>query len=113
MSAIFDPHGAGAGGPLALAALAWGAAMLLSGLLAAHYRVSGLFRNGLLDDRALGGALADYLAHDRRFQVTIGALYLGCALVGGWALGRALEQAWPQAGAARFLAAFVVGATLL
>ena len=48
--------GNGAGGILALAAGAWGAAMLLSGLMAAHYRVSGLFRNGLLEDRPLGPA---------------------------------------------------------
>ena len=87
--------------------------MLLSGLLAAHYRVSGLFRNGLLEDRPLGAALADYLAHDRRFQVTIGALYLGCSLVGGWALGCLLARQWPQAGAARFVLLFGVGATLL
>ncbi len=113
MTVTFDPTGTGPGAALALAAAAWGAAMLLSGLLAAHYRVSGLFRNGLLEDRPLGAALADYLADERRFQVTIGALYLGCSLVGGWALGCLLARVWPQAGAARFLAAFGVGATLL
>ena len=72
--------------------------MLLSGLMAAHYRVSGLFHNGLLEDRPLGPALADYLARDRRFQVTVGAMYLGCSLVGGWALGDMLRVAWPDAG---------------
>ena len=113
MTDTFDPTGAGPGGALALAAVAWGAAMLLSGLLAAHYRVNGLFRNGLLEDRPLGAALADYLANDRRFQVTIGALYLGCSLIGGWALGCLLARIWPQAGAVRFLVAFGVGATLL
>lgn len=87
--------------------------MLLGGLMAAHYRISGLFRNGLLEDRPTGAALGDYLRNDRRFQVTIGALYLGCSLVGGWALGRVLEQAWPAAGALRFLVVFAVGATVV
>ena len=105
--------GNGAGGILALAAGAWGAAMLLSGLMAAHYRVSGLFRNGLLEDRPLGPALSDYLARDRRFHVTVGAMYLGCSLVGGWALGGLLRAVWPAAGTVRFLVVFAVGATLL
>lgn len=101
------------GATLLVALVAWGAAMLLGGLMAAHYRISGLFRNGLLEDRATGAALGDYLRNDRRFQVTIGALYLGCSLVGGWALGKVLEQAWPAAGALRFLVVFGVGATLV
>lgn len=103
----------GTGSALVLALAAWGSAMLLSGLLAAHYRVSGLFRNGLLEDRPLGAALNNYLAHDRRFQVTIGALYLGCSLVGGWTLGRLLEAVWAGAGGVRFLVVFGIGATLI
>ncbi|MBK9473607.1 MAG: HlyC/CorC family transporter [bacterium] len=103
----------GTGSALVLALAAWGSAMLLSGLLAAHYRVSGLFHNGLLEDRPLGAALNNYLAHDRRFQVTIGALYLGCSLVGGWTLGRLLEAVWAGAGGVRFLLVFGIGATLI
>lgn len=105
--------GSNAGAALALALVAWGAAVLLSGLMAAHYRVSGLFRNGLLEDRPLGPALSDYLARDRRFQVTVGAMYLGCSLVGGWALGDLLRAAWPTAGGVRFLALFALGATFV
>lgn len=108
-----DWTSAGTGAPLAVALAAWGAAMALGGLMAAHYRVSGLFRNGLLEDRAVGAALADYLENDRRFQVTVGALYLGCSLVGGWAVGAVLQQAWPGAGGLRFLLAFGIGATLV
>jgi CBS domain containing-hemolysin-like protein len=110
---IANTLGSGAGSALVLAACAWGGAMLLSGLMAAHYRVSGLFHNGLLEDRPLGPALADYLARDRRFQVTVGAMYLGCSLVGGWALGDMLRVAWPDAGPVRFLLVFTLGATLV
>ena len=96
----------------ALALIAWGAALLLGGLMAAHYRISGLFRNGLLEGRPVGPALKDYLTHDRRFQVTIGALYLGCSLIGGYAVGRWLESVWPGPAGWRFLFVFSVGATL-
>jgi len=80
--------------------------------MAAHYRVSGLFRNGLLEDRPLGAALADYLAHDRRFQVTIGA----CTWAARWSV--AGPRATPGTGVAgaagwRFLLAFGIGATLI
>jgi len=103
----------GVGASVTLALLAWGCAMLLGGLMAAHYRVSGLFRNGLLEDRPVGPALRDYLAHDRRFQVTIGALYLGCSLIGGWSLGRLLESVWPAPVDVRFLLVFGIGSTLV
>ena len=113
MSANLNGILGGAGGVLVLALSAWGAALLLGGLMAAHYRVNGLFRNGLLEDRPVGPALADYLAHDRRFQVTIGALYLGSSLAGGWAVGRLLEHVWPGPANIRFLLVFGIGATLI
>lgn len=103
----------GQGAALLVAMAAWGAALVLGGLMAAWYRVSGLFRNGLLEEHATGSVLADYLENDRRFQVTVGALYLGCSLIGGWALGTALAQAWPTAGGLRFLVVFGLGATLV
>lgn len=111
MIAVTTTNGQGLAVLIALAA--WGGAMLLGGLMAAHYRVNGLFRNGLLEERATGAALGDYLRNDRRFQVTVGALYLGCSLVGGWALGRVLERAWPAAGGLRFVVLFGLGATLV
>jgi CBS domain containing-hemolysin-like protein len=113
LTAILSGTTNDAGGVLILALAAWGCAMLLGGLMAAHYRVSGLFRNGLLEDRPVGAALGDYLAHDRRFQVTIGALYLGCSLVGGWLLGHLLEKVWPAPMDLRFLLVFGVGSTLI
>jgi CBS domain containing-hemolysin-like protein len=71
--------------------------MFMGGLMTAHYRVSGLFRNGLLDIDTLGPILRDFLENDRRFQVTIGTLYLVFTLVGAFAWGHYLSLLWSGA----------------
>jgi CBS domain containing-hemolysin-like protein len=73
---------------------AWLGAMLMGGLITAHYRISGLFRNGLLDRDSLGPILRDFLENERRFQVTIGTLYLVLTLVGAFAWGHFLSRLW-------------------
>jgi CBS domain containing-hemolysin-like protein len=75
----------GATGTIALTVGAWLGAMLMGGLMTAYYRISGLFRNGLLDQDSLGPILRDFLVNERRFQMTIGTLYLTCTLVGAFA----------------------------
>ena len=52
---------AGAGGTALLTVGAWLGAMLMGGLMTAHFRVSGLYRNGLLENGTLGPILRDYL----------------------------------------------------
>jgi magnesium and cobalt exporter, CNNM family len=68
----------------------WLGAMFVGGLIAAHYRVSGLHRNGLLEQENLGPALRRYLDNPRRFQITTGTLFLMLSLLGGFALGKLL-----------------------
>ncbi len=88
---------AGTTGTILLTAGFWLGAMFMGGLMTAHYRVSGLFRNGLLDSDSLGPILRDLLENDRRFQVTIGTLYLVFTLVGAFAWGQYLSLLWPGA----------------
>ena len=100
-----------------LAGLAWLGAMLLAGLMTAHYRVSGLHRNGLVDGGALGPAMRGFLADPRRFQVTIGTLYLALTFLGSLGLGRILAVLWSMdldgGGGWLFLLAFVILTLLL
>jgi len=85
---------AGATGTILLTAGSWLGAMLMGGLMTAHYRISGLYRNGLLDTDTLGPILRDYLENDRRFQVTTGTLYLVFTLMGAFAWGTFLSHLW-------------------
>jgi putative hemolysin len=98
-------------GTLTLTLVAWFGAMLMGGLMTAHYRLSGLHRNGLLADKALGAALRDYLAHDRRFHATAGALHLALTLLGAFGWGRLLSAGWNGPLDARFY--LVYGLTAL
>jgi len=68
----------------------WLGAMIVGGLIAAHYRVSGLHRNGLLEQENLGIALDRYLQNPRRFQVTAGTIFLMLSLLGGFVWGKLL-----------------------
>jgi len=73
---------------LIMAGAFWFGAMIVGGLIAAHYRVSGLHRNGLLEQENLGPALGGYLKNPRRFQVTAGTLFLVLSLMGGFVWGK-------------------------
>lgn len=99
-------------GTIALTVAAWVGAMLMGGLMTAHYRISGLFRNGLLEKDSLGPVLRDYLENDRRFQVTIGTLYLVFTLVGAFAWGFLLTQIWRMPLDGAFYLLYVVTAFL-
>lgn len=77
--------------PLVIMVVAyWLGAMIVGGLIAAHYRVSGLYRNGFLEQETLGAVLDRYLKHPRRFQVTAGTIFLILSLLGGFAWGKLL-----------------------
>ncbi len=93
---------------LALAVGAWLGAMLLGGLMTAHFRISGLHRNTLLEESNLGAILQDYLAHPRRFQVSIGNLYLVLTLVGSVSFGRVLAGLWTGPLGWGFLGVFIL-----
>ncbi|MFT7698481.1 MAG: hypothetical protein ACI8S7_000293, partial [Candidatus Krumholzibacteriia bacterium] len=97
---------------IVMTVVCWFGAMLLGGLVSAHYRISGLYRNGLLDDSQLGQILKDYVEDDRRFQVTIGTLYLLLTLLGALGWGEILMGLWPSAPDLRFHATFAVSALL-
>jgi len=100
------------GGTVVLALCAWLSAMLMGGLMTAYYRVSGLYRNGLLDPASLGPILRDYLQHERRFQVTIGTLYLVGTLVGAFSWGHFLSRQWSGQLDTAFQLMFIVTAVL-
>ncbi len=91
-----------------LAAVAFTGALLMAGLLTAFFRVSGLYRNGLLDDGVLGRVLRDYLDAPRRFQVTVSTLYLLATILGSFAWGHILAGMWPGALTFRFYLLFAV-----
>ena len=100
-------------GSLALALGAWLGAMLLGGLMTAHYRVSGLHANGLLEKDNLGPVLRDMVEHPRRFQVATGTLYLLLTLLGGFAWGSLLRGVWVGETGTRFYLVYALAALLL
>ena len=97
---------------IALAVGSWILAMLMGGLMTAHFRVSGLHRNGLLEQSSLGLVLGEYLDQPRRFQVTIGTLYLALTILGSLMFGRIGATLWTGLLDWKFLTLFVF-ATLL
>ncbi len=68
----------------------WFGAMIVVGLISAFYRVSGLHRNGLLEDENIGPALNRYLDNPRQFQITMGTVFLVLSLLGGFSWGLVL-----------------------
>lgn len=93
---------------IVLAVGAWLGAMLMGGLITAHYRLSGLRSHGLLPDDSLDPVLREYILRPRRFQVTASTLYLLLTVLGCWAWGQLLAGIWPEAGAVRFHAVYAV-----
>jgi magnesium and cobalt exporter, CNNM family len=81
-------------GTAILAVASWLGALLMGGLMTAHYRVSGLYRNGLLESERLGPILRDAVNEDRRFQVTISTLHLVLTMLGCFAWGYILAGNW-------------------
>jgi hypothetical protein len=101
------------GGTIVLAVGAWLGAMLMGGLMTAHYRVSGLHANGLLEKDTLGPVLRDMLDRPRRFQVTTGTLYLLLTILGCHAWGRILGAYWEGTQGFRFYGLYAVTALLI
>ena len=89
-----------------LAAVAFTGALLMAGLLTAFFRVSGLYRNGLLEDGVLGRVLREYLDAPRRFQVTVSTLYLLATMLGSFAWGYILSGMWSGPLTLRFFLLF-------
>jgi magnesium and cobalt transporter len=102
----------GAMGVVAMTVGSWLGAMMLGGLMTAHYRVNGLYRNGLIEKARLGHVLRDMLEDDRRFQVTIGLLYLTMTLLGAFGWGHLLSRMWSGALETKFHLLFAVTAVL-
>jgi putative hemolysin len=108
---LMDPAGLAGGvstGTTVLALVSWLGAMLMGGLMTAHYRVSGLHRNGLLEDGALGSVLNEYVGNPRRFQVTVSTLYLALTILGSLNIGRILLGLWNGPVDWKFLTLFVL-----
>ena len=106
-----DPIGLTEGltsGTVFLAVGSWLGAMLLGGLMTAHFRVLGLHRNGLLEESAMGVVLNEYLVHPRRFQVTMGTVSLGLTLLGSLIFARILGALWTGIFDWKFLGIFVL-----
>jgi len=89
-------------GPVLTAVAAYVVAMLLIGLLAAFFRVSGLARHGLLEPEAVSGVLERLLEEPRRFILTVGTLYLAATGVGCVAISVVLSGLWPELAGTRF-----------
>jgi len=85
-------------GPWLTAVVAYGVSMLMIGLLAAFFRVSGLARHGLLEPEALDGVPKSLLDEPRRFTLTVGTLYLAATGVGSMATADWLTTLRPDAG---------------
>ena len=81
-------------GTVFLAAAAFLGAMLMAGLMTAFFRVSGLYRNGLLEAERVGRILSGYLESSRRFLLTVSTLYLALTVLGCFAWGRILADGW-------------------
>ena len=95
-------------GTALMALIGYLVAMLTAGLLTAFHRLTGLYRNGLLEEARLGAVVRRYLAASRRVQVTLGSLYLLSTVLGVFACGRLLAATWPGALGVRFHAVFGV-----
>jgi len=102
----------GISGVIAMTMISWLGAMLLGGLMSAHYRVSGLYRNGLVDDDRLGPVLRDFVQDDRRFQVTTGTLYLLLTVLGAFGWGHILARLWSGPLDLKFHVVYAVTAVL-
>ncbi len=102
----------GVPGVIVMTVAAWLGAMLLGGLMSAYYRVSGLYRNGLVDDQRLGPVLREYVQDDRRFQVTSGTLYLLLTVLGAFGWGHLLSRVWSGPLDLKFHAMYAVTAML-
>ncbi|MBD3222882.1 CBS domain-containing protein [bacterium] len=96
------------GGTLLLAIGGYLVAMLMAGLLSALQRVSVLHGNGLIEESRLGPVGRDYLRHMRRYQVTVGNLYLVATVLGAFACGQLLAQLWGGPLGARFHVLFAL-----
>ncbi|MCP4574168.1 MAG: HlyC/CorC family transporter [bacterium] len=105
--------GWGAVTDLLVAVVSWLAAMLMGGLVTAHYRVSGLHGHGLVEGTVLGPVLREHLEHPRRFQVATGTLYLAMTVLGCLAWGRALLAVWPDVPGVRFYAVYTLSTVLV
>ncbi len=84
-------------GTVGLAVAAWLGALLMSGLMTAHYRITGLYRNGLLERDKVGPVVRRVLDEERRYQVTVSTLHLLLTMLGSAAWGLWLANSWPGA----------------
>ncbi len=96
----------GSGGLLGVGSLltaigAYVVAMLMIGLLAAFFRVSGLARHDLLEPEALRGVPKSLLDEPRRFTLTVGTVYLAATGVGCMATADLLSSYRPGLGETR------------
>ncbi len=94
--------GAPGSGTVVLAAAAFCGAALLAGLMTAYQRISGLYRNGLLEDSGVGQPLLEYLAAARRFLATVSTLYLVLTVLGCYSWARLLLAIWTGSAGVRF-----------
>ncbi len=98
--------------PFLMAIGFWLGAMIVVGLISAYYRVSGLHRNGLLEGENLGPAVNRYLENPRRFQITMGTLFLVLSMMGGFSWGQVILRLRNNAMDAGFLGFFLLSIML-
>ncbi|MBU0741004.1 hemolysin family protein [bacterium] len=84
------------------AVLAYVVAMMMIGLLAAFFRVSGLARHGLLEPEAVRGVAKRLLDEPRHFILTVGTIYLAATGIGCVATAAVLSAVWPDLSDTKF-----------
>ncbi len=91
-----------------LAVVSFLGAMCLSGLMTAFFRLSGLYRNGLLEPEKVGRILRGLLESPRHFMAAVSSLNLALTVLGAFAWGRLLAALWTGPLGLRFYGLLVV-----
>jgi CBS domain containing-hemolysin-like protein len=103
-----DLSGSPGSGTIILALLSYLGAMLMAGLMTAFFRLSGLYRNRLLEAENIGRPLAGFLESPRHFMVSVSSLYLALTVLGCFTWGGLLAGFWTEPLRVRFYVLLVV-----
>jgi len=107
-----DIGGSPGSGTLIIAVVTYIGAMLMAGLLTSVFRVSGLYRNDLLEADRLGRILHHYLQSARQFMISVSTLYLILTVLSSFTWGRLLASWWEEPISLRFYAVLALFVTV-
>lgn len=87
--------------------------MLLAGALAALVKLSGPYRNGILDEGAVPPRVSRYLAYPRDFIIKTGSLNLAATIAGGIFAAIGLSGPHPESGVIKVSLLLLLGLVIL